>query len=186
MVNLVYSIVMPSTYKLNRQYFTVANSVILKFNLKSSTRCAGTPDNGKSNNIRGNLSMSKIQLSTNKSGSYELDKLDNKNSMESRIKNAENWVSKKLSDADAEFINKALGIDMDIMNDNLGNKKQKRIKMLKFPSGSHDQRKLSAAANQDLTFDARIRGFLELNPRICSGCGASFQTKSPDNPGISF
>jgi hypothetical protein len=26
-------------------------------------------------------------------------------------------------------------------------------------------------------------GFLELNPAICHGCGAPFQSKTPDSPG---
>ena len=30
----------------------------------------------------------------------------------------------------------------------------------------------------------RIRGFLELNPYICSGCGTNFQSKAPGDPGF--
>ena len=30
---------------------------------------------------------------------------------------------------------------------------------------------------------ASVRGFLELNPHVCSGCGTQFQSKSPDAPG---
>ena len=30
----------------------------------------------------------------------------------------------------------------------------------------------------------RIKGFLELNPYICSGCGTPFQSKNEDNPGF--
>lgn len=40
----------------------------------------------------------------------------------------------------------------------------------------------------DLLDDAadtkRLRGFLELNPYICSGCGTNFQSKSADSPGF--
>lgn len=30
---------------------------------------------------------------------------------------------------------------------------------------------------------SKMKGFLQLNPHICSGCGSHFQSKSPDNPG---
>jgi 30S ribosome assembly GTPase len=30
---------------------------------------------------------------------------------------------------------------------------------------------------------SKIKGFLQLNPHICSGCGSHFQSKSPDTPG---
>jgi ribosome biogenesis GTPase A len=37
----------------------------------------------------------------------------------------------------------------------------------------------------EAAYEARkIRGFLELNPYICSGCGTQFQSKSADNPGF--
>jgi predicted Zn-ribbon and HTH transcriptional regulator len=29
----------------------------------------------------------------------------------------------------------------------------------------------------------KIKGFLQQNPVLCSGCGTPFQSKSPDNPG---
>ena len=30
---------------------------------------------------------------------------------------------------------------------------------------------------------SKMKGFLQLNPHICSGCGSHFQSKSPNNPG---
>jgi len=30
---------------------------------------------------------------------------------------------------------------------------------------------------------SKIRGFLEFNPHVCSGCGAAFQSKTPNHPG---
>ena len=37
----------------------------------------------------------------------------------------------------------------------------------------------------DLThFDERVKGFLELNPYACSGCGSPFQSKRADSPGF--
>ncbi len=39
-------------------------------------------------------------------------------------------------------------------------------------------------SDADLThFDARVKGFLELNPFACPGCGSPLQSKRVDSPG---
>jgi hypothetical protein len=39
-------------------------------------------------------------------------------------------------------------------------------------------------ADPRLKESARIRGFLEINPYVCSGCGSTFQSKDDESPGF--
>lgn len=100
--------------------------------------------------------------------------------MEQRIKEAEGWVSKKLSDKDAQKLNELLGLDEEILSEK-PSKREKRDKS-KMNDDRRQQEKFRGKVMEE-TFDAKIRGFLELNPQMCSGCGAPFQTKNTDSPG---
>jgi ribosome biogenesis GTPase A len=111
--------------------------------------------------------------------------------MEERLREASGWVSKTLSDADADKLNRLLGIDMELLgedDDPLPKSKGRKGGKTKLPKSDKSlepiDRSPSFIVNEGSNLDTRIRGFLELNPQICSGCGASFQTKAENNPGF--
>lgn len=112
--------------------------------------------------------------------------------MNDRIKDAERWVSKKLSDEDSKLLNKALGIDAEILaamaeeDDDIEDivpKKKKGDNKNKDKENNYRLSKLRDLSLADSIEARKIRGFLELNPYICSGCGTPFQSKLDDNPG---
>eukprot|EP01032_Pedospumella_encystans_P012834 gene12834-14817_t len=106
--------------------------------------------------------------------------------MDERIKEAEGWVSMKLSDKEAKEFNKRLGIENEVLqaieeekqimkagkNDKLGKKKNSRDYLSKLDMGP------------DYAELGKLKGFLEMNPFMCPGCGAPFQSKAESNPGF--
>lgn len=106
--------------------------------------------------------------------------------MDERIKEAEGWVSMKLSDKEAKEFNKRLGIENEVLqaieeekqivkagkNDKLGKKKSSRDYLSKLDMGP------------DYAELGKLKGFLEMNPFMCPGCGAPFQSKAESNPGM--
>ena len=98
--------------------------------------------------------------------------------MEERVKDSERWVSRQLSDKEAEELNRMLGIETELLDGVTDRKTAKAQRKKPSPP----------ATAEDVLSDAidvkRIRGFLELNPYICSGCGTSFQSKAPGDPGF--
>lgn len=112
--------------------------------------------------------------------------------MDDRIREAERWVSKKLSDKDAQDLNRVMGIEAEVLaalaaeEDEQSGQKKRGVN----PKGKAAANDKSAAKTklQDYlaveTRDAaKVKGFLELNPYVCSGCGTPFQSKSTDTPG---
>jgi hypothetical protein len=95
--------------------------------------------------------------------------------MEERIENAQKWVSYKLSDQESEKLNRALGIDAEVMEALEQGKKLEKKKQNSLLS------KIKGLEETEET--TKIKGFLQQNPVLCSGCGTPFQSKSPDNPG---
>lgn len=85
--------------------------------------------------------------------------------------NEDDWEVFNLSDEDAAEINKKIGYK--------GEDKAKQPNSA--PKGPKPLT-LGEDVGDDLE-SLRIKGFLELNPQVCSGCGADFQTKSEDRPG---
>lgn len=108
-----------------------------------------------------------------KIGNY--NEIDSGRSMEDRINEAKKWVSYKLSDTESERLNKALGIEQEVME---AMKQGDRIEKKKEKANFFKIKGLELNNEQ-----AKLKGFLQVNPVICSGCGTAFQTKSPDNPG---
>lgn len=96
--------------------------------------------------------------------------------MEERIKDAERWVSKKLTDDEAAILNRAMGIEKEVMSAMEGIKNTPS-KQKKAPT------KDSILSMEKNTQMSRIKGFLELNPYVCSGCGVAFQSKTAESPG---
>ncbi len=106
--------------------------------------------------------------------------------MEERIKEAEGWVSMKLTDKEAKEFNKRLGIENEVLqaieeekqslkagkNSKLGKKKNSRDYLSKLDMGP------------DYVELGKLKGFLEMNPFMCPGCGAPFQSKAESNPGM--
>lgn len=97
--------------------------------------------------------------------------------MEERLKDSQRWVSKQLSDKEAEALNRALGIEKELLRGVSDRKTMKsQRKQVRSPPEEDD-------VPSDSIDMKRIRGFLELNPYICSGCGTNFQSKSAGDPG---
>lgn len=99
--------------------------------------------------------------------------------MEERIHNAENWVTMKLSDKEASEFNKALGIEAEVLEalaegERKGDRDNKKAQ--------NALQKLKGVGERQFQ-EGRVKGFLEQNPFLCPGCGAPFQTRSPDTPG---
>ena len=112
--------------------------------------------------------------------------------MDDRIREAERWVSKKLSDKESQELNRAMGIEAEVLaalaaeeDENSGQKKKSSNKGKQQASdkfaAKNKLKEFLAAETQDA---AKVKGFLELNPYVCSGCGTPFQSKSTDTPGF--
>ena len=122
--------------------------------------------------------------------------------MEDRLQDARKWVSKQLTDDEADMLNRAMGIEAEVlaaMNDEEssdsspsksgggggGGKNKNQAKGGKDGSSSSSRiRRLQELSSEEMRAAADLRGFLELNPYLCSGCGAPFQSKTPDAPGF--
>ena len=112
--------------------------------------------------------------------------------MDDRIREAERWVSKKLSDKESQELNRAMGIEAEVLAA-LAAEEDEKSGQKKKPSkkGTQQVSDKSAAKNKLKEFleaetqdAAKVKGFLELNPYVCSGCGTPFQSKSTDTPGF--
>ena len=120
--------------------------------------------------------------------------------MEDRLRDAERWVSKKLSDKDASLLNRAMGIEDEVMaamaldedeeagagpgRGKAGKKSKAEVSRDKASKLKSKVLKLESLSTEETRAAAVVRGFLEMNPYICSGCGAPFQSNSGDNPGF--
>ena len=120
---------------------------------------------------------------------------DEKNrEMEDRLREAERWVSKKLTDKESQELNRAMGIEAEVLaaiaeeeDELLGKKKQKQSGNKQGDlknNKSSAKLKLKEFLTTETRDAAKVKGFLELNPYICSGCGTPFQSKSTDSPGF--
>lgn len=70
--------------------------------------------------------------------------------------------------------------------ENLKNKKKDKMNSKSSSSNSNSNSNSNSSSNSYSLSDERspfIKGFLELNPYLCSGCGAHFQTKEEQEPG---
>lgn len=112
--------------------------------------------------------------------------------MDDRLQEANEWVTMQLSDEDADFLNKKLGIDQELLSADYdedadgkgGNRKQLKTKTRSTMNSKGIQRKLvSSLVSEEEVMLRNLRGFLQINPFICSGCGAAFQTKTENHPG---
>lgn len=99
--------------------------------------------------------------------------------MNERLESAQKWESKQLSDDEADILNRALGIDKEILDDRFDEKRKSRTKAK--PTSEFQTKEALIGDGTDIK---ALRGFLELNPYICSGCGTSFQSKSEEKPGF--
>jgi hypothetical protein len=101
---------------------------------------------------------------------------DGMQSKEETLDPAHKWTSYKLSNTDAKELDKALGIDDKVRSAiKLGNQ-SRRSEEKKDTFGKI--KGVDLGEQQTM-----IRGFLQVNPAICSGCGTPFQSKSPERPG---
>jgi ribosome biogenesis GTPase A len=126
--------------------------------------------------------------------------------MDDRLQEARGWVSKKLSDDDAALLNRAMGIEEEVLAAMDAEDREEEGRRARGPSSkgrrimdtssSSSSTKASVKKTKDgkrmydkvvnndkVQAAAMVKGFLEMNPYICSGCGAPFQKKSPNTPG---
>lgn len=109
--------------------------------------------------------------------------------MEERLKDAERWVSRRLSDEEASILNRQLGLEEEFLanlQDEDFDPSSRIDNKLSKKRGKGGAKKIFedlSKAQEDR--DAyRIKGFLEMNPYLCSGCGTPFQSKSESDPGF--
>lgn len=134
----------------------------------------------------------------------DIDRLLETNEMDSRIQEAKQWESRKLSAKDQSEMKRKQGIeevllsaiaadedDDDDGSSSSGKKSNKKVERKKSTSKSGSTDHGDALSRLKGEFEtseykeaARLRGFLEINPYLCSGCGTAFQSKSPNNPGF--
>ena len=123
--------------------------------------------------------------------SYGTDEFNENAEMEDRLKDAQQWVSKQLSDEEAKLLNRAMGIEEEVLNalgsedDNISSgMKNKKVKLIDNAIKKGKRGRLVDQLQDERLDRAELKGFLELNPYICSGCGSPFQSKSEDTPGF--
>jgi hypothetical protein len=92
--------------------------------------------------------------------------------MMSRIRDAASWESKALSNDEAKSLNRLLGIEREVLDYETETKKQP------------NRRKNVENSSYPTVEKSEIKGFLEINPFVCSGCGTAFQYKSTNEPGF--
>lgn len=89
-----------------------------------------------------------------------------------------NWVAKPLTTDEIAEFNARLGVKSDVadtQNEDLFKERKKMAKDIKY--------KEDYLKTEEGTYNNRIKGFLDWNPAICSGCGTPFQSKTADSPG---
>lgn len=112
-----------------------------------------------------------------------------------RIKGAAAFESRQLSQEETAELNRALGIEKEVMaalaaedgedDDDTADKSSSR----RPKAGKREKQRAGAALRMPTLDDdqyeeaLRVKGFLEVNPYVCSGCGTAFQSKNPDQPG---
>ena len=105
-----------------------------------------------------------------------------KQDMADRIKNAELWESQQFSDEEFAKINKMLGIDKEL--EDLELEGEESLKPTKSKKELADKSKIRKLPGLEKDERSQLKGFLELNPFMCSGCGTPFQSKATDEPGF--
>ena len=89
-----------------------------------------------------------------------------------------NWVPKAMTPEEISEMNARLGVVVE--GEEIGgqdelNERRKAAKGIKY--------KEDYLKTDENSMDHKIKGFLDWNPAMCSGCGTPFQSKSPDSPG---
>jgi hypothetical protein len=127
--------------------------------------------------------------------------------MKARVRAAGKMASVGLSERDADELQSKLRLDADIFaaleaqenaqdwgssfpsSSSSKNSKKPTKKMMGVSSSSSSSsssrvRDLMALSDDEMEEVRKIKGFLELNPSICSGCGTPFQSKAEEQPGF--
>ena len=127
--------------------------------------------------------------------------------MDDRIRKALKFDSRQLSKEESEQLRVSLGVEAEelaalakeedsnfdeklLKRGSLDERKKVSKNKIQVPDKKKAEKKDPKAGvvrkeEEDDDFAAvRIKGFLELNPYICSGCGTPFQSKNENNPGF--
>jgi len=114
--------------------------------------------------------------------------------MDERVRKAEQFQSRPLTKDELTRLNKAIEIDSELLNEmaeedeldgtmvksTLTNSRKKKG----VPIAKSEKLLENIFQKEDKQAANRLRGFLELNPYLCSGCGTAFQSKNEDSPGF--
>ena len=111
--------------------------------------------------------------------------------MQRRINEAKTFTQFQLNDNDADEFDRMLGVDEDLITKgkSTNSRKKTAVKKNNLNFDSRNSKKKvrmeleKAVDNSDMP-NKLVRGFLEINPFICSGCGSAFQSKNENNPGF--
>lgn len=161
-----------------------------------------------SNEIKFDPKWSKVDLTSTKHSKRTKEEKEDEEDMERRLASAQNWEKFLLADDDAAAINKMIGFKEPVErikkgkvnlssnrrrgnDDDEENAAIKRITTISSkkkgfvassPSPSDD---VEDSGSTEGLFNLRnIRGFLDVNPYLCTGCGTAFQCKKVDAPGF--
>jgi ribosome biogenesis GTPase A len=119
--------------------------------------------------------------------------------MTKRLDFSKNFAKISLSDEDSKEFNRILGIKVpagSFKSELKSDKKQIRKStknekpvdsksVLKVDSKKKEKYQITNdAGSEDIIDMKKLRGFLDMNPYICSGCGTQFQCKKTDSPGF--
>jgi rubrerythrin len=164
--------------KRGRSFLTTTNNKYTKTTLEAKKRANAEPN-----------PEPPAGWTTIKFGSAEAEK---NAEMEDRLREAERWVSKKLTDKESADLNRAMGIEAEVLaalaaeEDEEDGIKKKKVDSKTGKKGEKItvKSKLQEFNSIESRDAAQVKGFLELNPYICSGCGTPFQSKTQESPGF--
>eukprot|EP01040_Poterioochromonas_malhamensis_P000552 gene552-591_t len=161
-----------------------------------------------SSEIKFDPKWSKVDLTSTKHSRRTKEEEEGEEDMERRLASAQNWEKFLLADDDAAAINKMIGFKEPVerikkgkinlsSNRRRGNdddeedaamrrittiNSKKKGFVASSPSPSDD---VDDSGSTEGLFNLRnIRGFLDVNPYLCTGCGTAFQCKKVDAPGF--
>lgn len=110
------------------------------------------------------------------------DETIERNAMSKRVMDAKRFDSKQFDDDDLAILNRSLGIEEELLEYQKNMKND--VKEKKKSTGKDRLKELTKLSEEERIEASKLKGFLEMNPFICSGCGTPFQSKAENSPGF--
>jgi ribosome biogenesis GTPase A len=183
--------------KLNRCFLSTIpiSNVVNRSRLQkgASTRLFGKKKLDEFELARRDPSLSKMDLNDVGNDGEDFEE------MSKRLDFSKNFAKISLSDEDSKEFNRILGIKVpagsfktELKSDKKHIKKSTKNEkpvdsktVLKVDSKKKEKYQITNdAGSEDVIDMKKLRGFLDMNPYICSGCGTQFQCKKTDSPGF--